>query len=339
MGCNLSSTSSTERKHVQTYLEYKKAITEKRTQINYEFTEAVCNNNTERVCELLKAYPNATCHASIADGRSALHLAVYRTSIEMIQLLLDSRFNINSRDEFGETPLFSASRNSRLQVVSFLLDNKADATALDYGGHGVLPSERRDEKIWQLLYKHGARVTSLDTVRADFLESLSLAEETQGRPAAALRKSVFCSDAFDMVVSGKIYPVPDVAIHAVNRSGYTPLALAVIRDDLEMTRHLISIRADIHWQGWNGCTLLHYAAFNGNTDMVQCLLEARVDCLAINKNGENALHILCQYGRNSLSISRILLAHGDKIKEQREFTMGHTPLEMANKLGVEFWNR
>lgn len=72
--------------------------------------------------------------------------------------------------------------------------------------------------------------------------------------------------AFDLLVNA-----PDVNLEAQATNGDTPLMLASFYGNVQVVKLLLSREVEVNRQGW---AALHYAAINGNSDIVRLLLDA-----------------------------------------------------------------
>ncbi|KAK5978684.1 IKB-1 [Trichostrongylus colubriformis] len=65
------------------------------------------------------------------EGFSALHLAVRRLKLSLIEMLLEAGASINSKDHVGRTALFHAVNMNDVEIVQFLLGKGADPNVED----------------------------------------------------------------------------------------------------------------------------------------------------------------------------------------------------------------
>ncbi len=100
-------------------------------------------------------------------NKTPLHSAAYYGDLEMVQILLDCRADVNARAERGSTPLgfaLSGPYLSDASVVRLLLGHGADPNIQAL--HGLTPLHHASEKGWievaRLLIEHGARVEVKD---------------------------------------------------------------------------------------------------------------------------------------------------------------------------------
>nr|CAH8855428.1 unnamed protein product [Trichobilharzia regenti] len=85
-----------------------------------------------------------------ANHNSVLSEACIGGNIDIVQLLLDNGADVNSRGQFGRTPLYRAAFGSHLDIVKILLNHGADPRL--YADDGQRPIEvTTDKNIRQLL--------------------------------------------------------------------------------------------------------------------------------------------------------------------------------------------
>jgi len=100
-------------------------------------------------------------------NKTPLHSAAYYGDLEMVQILLDCKADVNARAERGSTPLgfaLSGPHLSDARVVRLLLGHGADPNIQAL--HGLTSLHHASEKGWievaRLLIEHGARVEVKD---------------------------------------------------------------------------------------------------------------------------------------------------------------------------------
>ena len=94
---------------------------------------AVRGGHTE-TCELLLSNGSDLEEKVLVTKRSALHLASADGHSSLLQLLIDHRGDVNSRDITGGTPLHFASQEGHLSCVAMLLQAGADPLMPDKTG-------------------------------------------------------------------------------------------------------------------------------------------------------------------------------------------------------------
>ena len=101
--------------------------------------------------------------------KTPLNSAAYCGDLEMVQVLLDYRVDVNAQDDYGFTPLSRASlgHHSTARVVRLLLDHGADPNVRtwrpDRGSTPLhLAVRNRHIEIARILLEHGANVEAQD---------------------------------------------------------------------------------------------------------------------------------------------------------------------------------
>jgi len=84
-----------------------------------------------------------------------------------------------------------------------------------------------------------------------------------------------------------------VDIDRTNLQGESPLMLAAINGNVEITKLLIKLGAEINKAGWGP---LHYAATKGNLEIIKLLLERSAYIDAESPNGTTPLMMAARYG-------------------------------------------
>ena len=91
------------------------------------------------------------------DGESALHVVPGGyAELEVVQVLLMWKGDVNNRDYDGETPLHLAVKLGDAELAGLLLQSGADANATNTAGATPLDFAKKDEIRW-LLRSHKGR--------------------------------------------------------------------------------------------------------------------------------------------------------------------------------------
>ena len=185
--------------------------------------------------------------------QSRLHWACSKGSAaRALELLTEFRFDIDTRDNQGMTPLMLAAYTGRANVSRLLLDRGAALEARNIGEGTALYAccQEGHRRVARLLLDRGAVVDSAATFGRTPLYAaceeahLDIAELLLDRGAAA-----------------------NARLH----SGDTPLMVASQRADIELAKLLISFGADANAIASNGCSALQVAQIMGHTDMAALL--------------------------------------------------------------------
>ena len=137
--------------------------------------------------------------------------------------------------------------------------------------------------------------------------------------------------------------------NVVNNKGELPLHLACKHEYDKEIVQLVSVGCDVNRQDEGGNTPLHMTCQNGNTDMVQYLVEEKkCDVNVANNKGELPLHLTCQHRHGAQLVNWNMNRH-DKLKYKeivqlvslscdvnRQDEAGNTPLHVAcQSLNIE----
>ncbi len=237
-------------------------------------------------------------------GSLPIHIAVRRGSLPLVKLLVQYGANVNSpeTDPFKETPLIIAAIQGNPDIVTFLLDNKAQVDAKM--SHGItalaavkLVSNGSSEynRIIHLLVSAGAT----QEIKVEKLEWLL---------AFAYKKRY-------MHMLAKLLEL-GTSVNAKFAKGETLLMIAALNRNSKLVDLLLAHKAEVNAQGENGGTALHYAVMSGHIDIARRLIEHEAYVEAPDKVGFTALMIAAQRGR--VDCLSLLLAHGAKVHARTE---------------------
>ena len=101
---------------------------------------AVLKNNAPAVATLLAAGANPNAAVEIVPGfpTTCLVTAAGNGSLDLVQLLLKHKAQVNQPDGFKTTPLMAAAGKGNKAIVALLLASGADAKAKDDDGKDAL---------------------------------------------------------------------------------------------------------------------------------------------------------------------------------------------------------
>ncbi len=94
-----------------------------------------------------------------ATGATALHFAVMKGRMELVEQIVKRRADVNSRTRNGTTPLHTAVVYARKEIAEFLLDNGADIHARSARGVSALEFalDAKNQPIADMLRERGAK--------------------------------------------------------------------------------------------------------------------------------------------------------------------------------------
>lgn len=192
-----------------------------------EYFNDVTQDDFNGVNEFIVNNPDKIDVQSLITQNTGLMIAAREGHLQIVNFLIHNRADVDLQNSDGDTALTLAVRNNNIEIVRSLLDVDVDLDQQDRDGHsalmhGVLLGH---EDIVQLLINAGSNV-NLSSTR-----------------------------------------------------DYSALMYAVIGNRLNIAQLLINNGADITQQNVNGTTALVFAINNNNTDVIRLLCRSEnVDC-------------------------------------------------------------
>ncbi|XP_040901344.1 B-cell lymphoma 3 protein homolog [Toxotes jaculatrix] len=135
------------------------------------------------------------------------------------------------------------------------------------------------------------------------------------------------------------YLLPDIALAThQDEDGDTALHIAVVKKELTIVYRLIHLLLLAH-KGldiYNNLrqTPLHLAVITHQADMVDTLLKAGADPAALDRNGQTALHLCCEYNQRECLSVVLALSLPSKCLDSKNYE-GLSPLHLAVLRGLK----
>ncbi len=271
-------------------------------------------------------------------GNLPIHLAIQQGSLSMVKLLVKFGANVNSPTSHDkQTPLLLATLQGNLDIVQFLLANKAVVDAKSYGGLTPLAAATLVSngslayyRIIRLLTEHGADIKAIDTLNkaqvlvfaslnnyyrmACKLLELGADSNTKGKSGKTILMLLAGSGSSELVNLLLAYKAE---VNAHTTDGETALMFAVSKDHLKTARILIEHGAVVNAQDKNKKRLpLITAILKGNVPLVKLLIASGANVNARAKWGIPALN--CATISGNLEITKLLLEQGADVNAQDE---------------------
>lgn len=239
------------------------------------------------------------------DGNRALHLSAKNQHIGIMKLLLEERckqsgnFDINARNNFGETPLHLATEAGQSLSVQLLLEHDADVDAVTSNGERAfhIAASLGNVEVMRRLLAARAKDYRLCHVNRDGRNVLTLAVQ-KGH-----------TDIIKMLLETGIYPKKIQS----TQENMLVMAAKHLQNGKDMTLLFLA-------GGWNvnvrveatiACTALHAAALAGNAPVVKLLLDVGAEHCVRNSQGKQPLHLAVE--RGDVDVVKMLLSKGADI--------------------------
>jgi ankyrin repeat protein len=252
------------------------------------------------------------------EGNTPLLLTVRMGTFRAAEQLITSGGDINTRNNSGDTALHTAVRDERSDLVALLLQNGAQIYSLNADGESPFSIALSFQDDRNQTGASRMVSTLLTTDRARISD-----DEGRGALHIAVLRNMSVSKLEIIVNQGG-------KVNSVEREGRTPLRMAVDMDNWEAARYLVGAGSDVFSiardgrtpaeitlgrgvtavravfsgkaiiaRDSSGNTILHYAARNGNRDLVSLLLELGADRSLRNTAGESAADIANRWGNTA----------------------------------------
>ncbi len=261
-------------------------------------------------CEIIKTIikiNKSMVNARDIQGRTPIF---YASNSSYAELLSSNGATINISDINGKTPLHVAVTMNNSTLVQYLINKKASVSLKDNNG------KRPIDIAIGMKYK-------------DIEEILKKAEPNDD-------PHIICNLPKDEPVFAAIDKGDVNGVSKILHSGVSPdtvnlkheslLMHSVVINQLDITKVLLGMNADVKCRDLFGNTVLHLAVKNNSgEEIIKQLLAKKADVNAINLNGQTPLHIAASTG--NVSAIQLLLANGANVI-QKDYA-GETPIHLA----------
>ena len=258
-------------------------------------------------------------------GWNPLHSAAEGGNEVIIETLLSSGLDIDSRGNDGTTPLMVAAAKGEEKTVDLLLSKGADPFLKNFMGRNLLhaAAEGGNSSIMRSMLSYDIDINSKDdessvtplmiAVKRNHVEvvkcllqkgaDISLTTESNKRNALHIASQHGSVEAMEMLLSYDLRP------DSRDVEGNTPLACAAASGQIEAVNCLLKHGADPFLKGKNGWSILHFAAQSGNVIIIETMLSEGLD---IDSRGETLgftpLMVCIKFGQ--LKAAKYLLEKG-----------------------------
>jgi ankyrin repeat protein len=203
---------------------------------------------------------------------TALMRAAEKGHVEVVNLLLNAKADVNKRTDWGDSAVSSAAISAKSDVLRVLLDKGVSAENINHA-FVVAASWGRTEAL-RLLLKKGA---DIKRVGAEALTEAVHANPYRGRSEQAMTETIGL-----LLDSG-------VDVNTRDKSNKPVLHIAANDGFLAVAKTLLDRGADINARDNEGTTALWWAAGIGQRDATILLVERGADLNAKANDGTTAL--------------------------------------------------
>ncbi len=241
-----------------------------------------------RLVEAAKAGDNAAVialldkHADVnvpeIDGTTALHWAVHRENVAIVERLLGAGANVKAVNRYGVSPLAEAAVIGNPVIIDKLLKAGADVNEKNADGQTPLMSVARTGNVEsaRLLIGHGADLNAKENWRGQTALMWAAAEHF---PAMVKELAAHGADlnARSQVNHWERDVTAEPRRKYMPLGGWTALLFAAREGCLDCAKALVEAGADLNLQDPDGVTPCVTATVNGHYDVAEYLIEKGAD--------------------------------------------------------------
>jgi ankyrin len=212
------------------------------------------------------------------NGTTALHYAVYRSDVALVERLLDAGANANAINMFGSTPMAEAALIGDAAIVGRLLDAGADPDSPNPDGQTALMIAARGGELEaaRLLLRRGAEVDAVEQYGGQ-TALMWAAAECHPELVRELIQHGADVDARGAVRDWQRRIHSEPRPKDMHRGGFSPLLYAARQGCTEAARALVEGGADINLTDPDRTSPLIVAMMSFHFDTAAYLIEAGAD--------------------------------------------------------------
>ncbi|XP_036366778.1 ankyrin-3-like isoform X2 [Octopus sinensis] len=264
-----------------------------------------CDKGFTDIADLLIRFKSDINMVS-TTGDTALHIACSKKFVDVVKLLVKFDADVNIVNSHGHTALHIACDEECTDIANFLIQSKSDINMISTSGDTALhiACSKKFVDVVKLLVKFDADVNIVNshgytalhiacdkecTDIANFLiQSKSDINMVSASGYTALH--IACNKGFTDIVDLLIQSGAD--INKKDKYNETSLQCAVLRQHQDIVKLILS-QAEVEFdiRNTHDQTPFLQAVSKGNLEIMQMLVLKGADLDAINKDGDNCLHI------------------------------------------------
>ena len=243
----------------------------------------------------LVAEQSADLNGTAADGATALHWAVHRDDLALVDLLIGAGADVAPTNRYGVQPIALAAENGNAAILEALLDAGADPNASLSGGETALMTAARagSADAIRLLLVRGADPNARDEFRG---QTALMWAAARNNAAAVHALAELGADVHARTETGGRPPSGSSMFYAPHPTGFTALMFAARGGHLDAVRVLVEAGADVNDTLSDGQSALVAALANANWELADWMLDRGADP-NLAAAGWNAIHQLLRTRR------------------------------------------
>ena len=257
---------------------------------DYSLIDAIKRRDTKAADSLIAKHVNI--NATLPDGATALAWAVFLDLEDTARKLIETGADVNTKGDYGETPLTLALANGNVALTARLLKAGADPKATRWNGETTLMIAANAGSVEEvkLLLDAGLDVNATESEKGQNALMWAAAE---GHP-----------DVVDLLIQ------KGANVNTATKSGFTALAFATMKNDSASVRFLVKAGADPNYAlpDKDKTKMLLVAGAYESKEAAIALLDGGADPNVADRMGRTPLHIASQAG--SLELVRKLVSKG-----------------------------
>lgn len=220
----------------------------------------------------------ADVNQASADGTTALHWAVYRQDLPLVQVLLAGKADPDRRNDYGATPMSIAAEHGDTAIMQALLAAGGNSESPNSEGQTLLMAVARtgNTATARLLLERGANINAIESWGGQSALMWAAAQR-QGAMVRLLAERGADVDARSKDHDWPRWITSEPRVKSLDPGGYTPLLYAAREGCRECVAALLDAGADINLTDLWGQTPLLMALLNLHYDTAAFLIERGAD--------------------------------------------------------------
>ncbi|KAJ8773508.1 hypothetical protein K2173_005754 [Erythroxylum novogranatense] len=277
----------------------------------------LCNNaKAAEVLLICGADRGLPVKTTVKNGLPPFHLAARLGSTNVLEQLIATGCNVNSRTESGDTALMVCARNKQEKCLKVLASAGADFGLVNSAGQSVSSIARSTK--WDL----GFQQPVVELIRAGKI--------TRSSNPSTFSPLTFAVQINDIEALKKLIERAEINLDEQDADGYTAAMLAAAGGHVEAFRLLVYAGANLNLENKYGKTAISLSELNRHGEEIEkVMLEYALEEGYNYSAGIHALHRAARWG--DLDLVRMLTKRGYDVNNFD--SDGYTPLMLAARGG------